>query len=102
MAHAPTGPLDTLWRPTTLIWILVAGVALSLVLALAPGLDGDRPVYFGLTTLLGAGLPQPHDHDGDPLFGGRPHRRHGAHAGYRDQARTGPNHDRGEQGGRRL
>ena len=52
MAHPQHGPLDTLWRPTTLIWILVAGVALSLVLALAPGLDGDRLVYFGLTSLL--------------------------------------------------
>lgn len=52
MAHEQHGPLDTLWRPTTLIWILIAGEALSLVLALAPGLDGDRLVYFGLTSLL--------------------------------------------------
>ncbi|MEN1956337.1 sensor histidine kinase [Luteimonas changyuni] len=52
MAHEQHGPLDTLWRPTTLIWILIAGEALSLVLAAAPGMHGDRLVYFGLTSLM--------------------------------------------------
>lgn len=52
MPTAPAGPLSALWRASTLVWILVAGEALSLVLALAPGLAGDRLVYFGLSSLM--------------------------------------------------
>lgn len=49
--QSPT-PLDILWQPGTLIRVLLAGQALSLVLALAPGLAGDRMVYFGLASLM--------------------------------------------------
>lgn len=52
MSKSPTDPLDMLWQPGPLIRVLLAGLALSLVLALAPGLDGDRLVYFGLASLL--------------------------------------------------
>ena len=52
MSRLLAAPLDSLWQPGPLIRVLVAGQALSLVLALAPGLDGDWLVYFGLTSLL--------------------------------------------------
>ena len=52
MTPAPPNPLDTLWQPGTLIRVVLAGQALSLVLALAPGLGGDRLVYFGLASLM--------------------------------------------------
>lgn len=45
------GPLDTLWHPGTLIWVLLAGEAVAAVLALAPGTGGDRLTYFGVASL---------------------------------------------------
>lgn len=45
-------PLDTLWQAPAIIWVLLAGVCLAVVLALAPGINGDRWIYFGLTTLV--------------------------------------------------
>jgi two-component system sensor histidine kinase AlgZ len=51
---APTAtqlrPLDTLWDASTIIRIVLAGEALALVLALAPGVSGDRLTYFGLAS----------------------------------------------------
>lgn len=45
-------PLDVLWRPQTLISIVLAGEALALILALAPGFNPERSVYFGLASLM--------------------------------------------------
>lgn len=44
-------PLDTLWQPRTLIWVLLAGEAVAAVLAVAPGTEGDRLTYFGVASL---------------------------------------------------
>jgi two-component system sensor histidine kinase AlgZ len=44
-------PLEALWQAHALVGVLVAGEALALVLALAPGAGGDRWVYFGLASL---------------------------------------------------
>ncbi len=43
--------LETLWRPTAIITVLLAGEALALVLALAPAGNDDRLVRFGLASL---------------------------------------------------
>ena len=43
-------PLDALWRPTALMAVILAGEALALVLALAPGTDGWL-VRLGLASL---------------------------------------------------
>lgn len=43
-------PLDTLWEASTIIWIVLAGEALAIVLALAPGVGGDRLAYFGMAS----------------------------------------------------
>lgn len=43
-------PLDALWRAGTIIRIVLAGEALAFVLALAPGVAGDRLTYFGLAS----------------------------------------------------
>lgn len=45
-------PLDVLWRSQTLISILLAGEALALILALAPGSNPERWIYFGLASLM--------------------------------------------------
>lgn len=47
---APLRPLDTLWEASTIIRIVLAGEALALVLALAPGVTGDRLTYFGMAS----------------------------------------------------
>jgi two-component system sensor histidine kinase AlgZ len=47
----PQSPLETLWRPTALITVMLAGEALALVLALAPAGSDDRLVRFGLASL---------------------------------------------------
>lgn len=44
-------PLDTLWQARVILWVVLAGEALALVLALAPGMQGDRVAYFGLASL---------------------------------------------------
>lgn len=43
-------PLDALWQASTLIRIVLAGEALALVLALAPGVSGDRLTHFGIAS----------------------------------------------------
>ena len=48
---ADSTPLDALWRPTALMAVVLAGEALALILALAPGSDGDWLVRFGLSSL---------------------------------------------------
>lgn len=45
-------PLDTLWQAPVIIWVLLAGEALAVVLALAPGIERDRWIYFGLSSLV--------------------------------------------------
>ena len=53
MAPAPTPPpqpLDTLWQAKTIIWIVLAGEALAMLLALAPGVSGERLSYFGIAS----------------------------------------------------
>lgn len=48
---ARLSPLDTLWQPRTLIWVMLAGEAVAAALALAPGTEGDRLTYFGVASL---------------------------------------------------
>ncbi len=48
-SHFPD-PLDTLWRPTAVITVLLAGEALALLLALAPAGSDDPLVRFGLAS----------------------------------------------------
>ncbi|RNF86539.1 sensor histidine kinase [Lysobacter psychrotolerans] len=45
-------PLDALWQTSTLVWVLLAGEGLAVVLSLAPGVNVDRLVYFGLTSMM--------------------------------------------------
>ena len=45
-------PLDPLWSPTGLAWAVIGGEAFALVLALAPGISGDRMVWFGINSLV--------------------------------------------------
>ena len=49
-AH-PT-PIELLWKAPAIAALVVAGEALALVLALAPGVASDRWVYFGLASLM--------------------------------------------------
>ncbi len=44
-------PLDMLWQATAIMWVILGGEGLAAALALAPGLQGDRMVYFGLASL---------------------------------------------------
>ncbi|WP_242112393.1 sensor histidine kinase [Luteimonas aquatica] len=44
-------PLDTLWQAPAIAWMLFAGEALALVLALAPGSEEHRLRYFGLVSI---------------------------------------------------
>lgn len=45
-------PIDDLWRAPLVASVILAGQALALLLALAPGVAADRLVYFGLASLL--------------------------------------------------
>lgn len=45
-------PLDSLWQAPAIIWVLLTGECLAVVLALAPGVNGERWVHFGLTSLV--------------------------------------------------
>lgn len=47
----PPQPLDVLWHPNTLIWIIMTGEALAMALSLAPGVEADRLILFGLNSL---------------------------------------------------
>ncbi|CAD7383056.1 MULTISPECIES: sensor histidine kinase [Xanthomonas] len=44
-------PLDTLRQAPVIVWTLLAGEGVAAILALAPALDGNRWVYFGLASL---------------------------------------------------
>lgn len=46
----PLRPLDTLWQATSIIWVILAGEALAIVLALAPGVSAQRLIYFGIAS----------------------------------------------------
>lgn len=53
MDHRPTtGPLDVLWQAPAIVWSLLAGACLALVLALSPGVEGNRLVLFGLAIFV--------------------------------------------------
>lgn len=53
MGHTSHGhPLDALWQSSSIVWAMLAGECLALVLALAPGVAGDRLVLFGLASFL--------------------------------------------------
>lgn len=54
MAHGkPTlTPLDALWQAPALLWMLAAGEAVALILALAPGAPESRLEVFGLASLV--------------------------------------------------
>ena len=53
MGHtSDTHPLDALWQAPSIVWAMLAGECLALVLALAPGVTGDRLVLFGLASFL--------------------------------------------------
>lgn len=45
-------PLDTLWQAPAIVWSILAGLCLALVLALSPGVDGNRLLVFGLASFL--------------------------------------------------
>ncbi|MEJ1096041.1 MULTISPECIES: histidine kinase [unclassified Pseudoxanthomonas] len=45
-------PLDTLWQASAIVWVLLASEGLAAVLALAPAIQGNRWVYFGLASLV--------------------------------------------------
>lgn len=59
MAHTRPAPsfLDAVWRPGTLIWVVILVLGLALVLTLAPGRTRNTPtelaVQFGLVALVG-------------------------------------------------
>ena len=46
-----THPLDALWQTPVVVWVILGGLGLAVVLTLAGGVDGERLVYFGLTSL---------------------------------------------------
>jgi two-component system sensor histidine kinase AlgZ len=48
----PGGPLDVLWQARVIIWVLISGEGLAAVLTLAPGVNHDLSVHFGLASLL--------------------------------------------------
>ncbi len=50
-SHPRADPLDVLWQPAAIAWLLIAGEAVALVMSLNPG--NDRPLlrYFGLMSL---------------------------------------------------
>lgn len=45
-------PLETLWQPTTLIWVVLGGEGLAALFALSPGVESGRWVLFGLASLM--------------------------------------------------
>lgn len=47
----PIKPLDALREPGVVVWAMLAGIGLAAILALAPGVAGDRLVRFGLAVL---------------------------------------------------
>jgi two-component system sensor histidine kinase AlgZ len=49
--QTPQTPLDALWRAPVIVSILVAVEGVAAVLALTPGAEGNRWVYFGLASL---------------------------------------------------
>lgn len=51
MASGTPSPLDSLWRPTALMALVLAGEGLALILALTPSPQGGRLVAFGLASM---------------------------------------------------
>ena len=47
----PPAPIELLWQAPAVTGLVVAGEALALILALAPGVGSERWVYFGLASL---------------------------------------------------
>lgn len=50
-APHPSRPLDALWQAPAIMWVILGGEGLAAALALTPGLELDRMVYFGLASL---------------------------------------------------
>lgn len=50
--NSPHSRLAFLWRPTFLAWAFFSGECLALAMSLAPGVEGDRAIWFGLNSLL--------------------------------------------------
>ena len=50
--HSSNHPLHALFQPPALVAVLLAGEALALILSLAPGIDQDLLVRFGLASLV--------------------------------------------------
>lgn len=48
----PGAPLEILWQPGVVIFVVLAGEMLAAILALAPGISSSRWMYFGLSSLL--------------------------------------------------
>lgn len=46
-----SSPLHAAWQPAAIMWTMAAGEGLAIVLALAPGVEGDRWIHFGLASL---------------------------------------------------
>ena len=51
-SYTTASPLNSLWQTSVIIWVVLAGQGLAIVLTLAPGVQGDLWVYFGLTSLV--------------------------------------------------
>lgn len=51
MASIAPSPLESLWKPTALMALVLAGEALALILSLVPNQGGARLVAFGLASL---------------------------------------------------
>ena len=47
----PVRPLDALWQPRVILWVMLAGEGLALVLALSYAGGKDRWAYFGIASL---------------------------------------------------
>jgi two-component system sensor histidine kinase AlgZ len=48
----PDSPLNALWQTPVIVWVVLVGEGLAIILALAPGIQNDRWIYFGLTSLI--------------------------------------------------
>lgn len=51
-AASTSSPLDVLWQPRSLLWVALVGALIASILALSPGVNGDRWNYFGLSLLV--------------------------------------------------
>lgn len=52
MPRTAPHPLDILWQARAILWAILIGQCLALVLALSPGVHGNRLLIFGLASFL--------------------------------------------------